>query len=87
MVEIIRKMQYDVHPPVPNKPKIMTVGNSIVSKQPIYEQLHLVWTAIQKRGWIDNESSYILKCLLNTGGPNWFVRSIVKVLSTNMLKL
>lgn len=79
MVEIIRKMQYDVHPPVPNKPKIMTIGNSIVSKQPIYEQLHHVWCTIQKRGWIDNESSYTLKCLLNTGGSNWFVINIIKV--------
>lgn len=78
MVEIIRKMQYDVHPPV-NKPKILTVGSSIVSKQPIYEQLHQLWCTIQKRGWIDHESSYTLKCLLNTGGPTWFVLNIVKV--------
>lgn len=78
MVQIIRKMQFDVHAPTLSKVKAMTLSHSIISKQPISEQLETVWVGIQKRGWIDIEATHSLESLLNTGGATWFVTNLVK---------
>ncbi|XP_075220202.1 mediator complex subunit 24 isoform X2 [Lycorma delicatula] len=78
MFQIIRKMQYDVHPPTLSKIKVMTLSHSIISKQPISEQLDIVWSGIQQRGWLNIEATHLLESLLNTGGAQWFVRNLVK---------
>lgn len=78
MFQIIRKMQYDVHPPTQSKVKVMTLSHSIISRQPISEQLDSVWAAIQQRGWVNIEATHSLESLLNTGGSQWFVTNLVK---------
>ncbi|KAG7210795.1 hypothetical protein KM043_012286 [Ampulex compressa] len=78
MVQIIRKMQYDVHPPIQSKMKVLSMSHSIISRQPILEQLESVWQSINQRGWINIQATQSLECLLNTGGSLWFVSNIVK---------
>jgi len=52
---------------------------SIISRQPISEQLDSVWAGIQQRGWVNIEATHSLESLLNTGGSQWFVTNLVKV--------
>ncbi|XP_069683870.1 mediator of RNA polymerase II transcription subunit 24 isoform X2 [Periplaneta americana] len=78
MFQIIRKMQYDVHPPTQSKVIVMTLSHSIISRQPISEQLESVWAGIQQRGWVNIEATHSLESLLNTGGSQWFVTNLVK---------
>jgi hypothetical protein len=54
---------------------------SIISRQPISEQLDSVCAAIQQRGWVNIEATHSLESLLNTGGSQWFVTNLVKVSS------
>ncbi|KAI4498103.1 hypothetical protein M0802_006927 [Mischocyttarus mexicanus] len=78
MSQIIRKMQYDVHPPTQSKTKVLSISHSIISRQPILEQLESVWYSINQRGWICMQATQSLELLLNTGGSLWFVSNIVK---------
>ncbi|XP_020300411.1 mediator of RNA polymerase II transcription subunit 24 isoform X2 [Pseudomyrmex gracilis] len=78
MFQIIRKMQYDVHPPIQSKTKILSMSHNIISRQPILEQLESVWQNINQRGWITIQATQSLESLLNTGGSLWFVTNIVK---------
>ncbi|XP_029032801.1 mediator of RNA polymerase II transcription subunit 24 isoform X2 [Osmia bicornis bicornis] len=78
MSQIIRKMQYDVHPPTQSKTKVLSMSHSIISRQPILEQLETVWRNINQRGWINIQATQSLESLLNTGGSLWFVSNIVK---------
>uniref|UniRef100_A0A1B6MRZ1 Mediator of RNA polymerase II transcription subunit 24 n=1 Tax=Graphocephala atropunctata TaxID=36148 RepID=A0A1B6MRZ1_9HEMI len=80
MVQIIRKMQFDVHTPALSKVKAMGLSHSIISKQPVSEQLESVWTSLLKQGWIGIEATHSLESLLNTGGAQWFVTNLVKEL-------
>jgi len=52
--------------------------SSIISRQPILEQLESVWQNINQRGWINIQATQSLESLLNTGGSLWFVTNIVK---------
>lgn len=52
--------------------------HSIISRQPILEQLESVWQNINQRGWITIQATQSLESLLNTGGSLWFVTNIVK---------
>lgn len=54
---------------------------SIVSCQPICEQLTSIWNGLHQRGWMQNEATHQLESLLNSGGASWFVTNIVKVSS------
>ncbi|XP_024935651.1 mediator of RNA polymerase II transcription subunit 24 isoform X2 [Cephus cinctus] len=78
MFQIIRKMQYDVHPPTQSKTKVLSMSHSIISRQPISEQLESVWQGIHQRGWINVQATQSLESLLNTGGSMWFVSNLVK---------
>lgn len=78
MSQIIRKMQYDVHPPTQSKTKVLSMSHSIISRQPILEQLETVWKNINQRGWINIQATQSLESLLNTGGSLWFVSNIVR---------
>lgn len=51
---------------------------SIISKQPILEQLETVWKDINERGWINIQATQSLESLLNTGGSLWFVSNVVR---------
>lgn len=77
MFQIIRKMQYDVRPPTQSK-KVLTVSHSLISRQPILEQLESIWQDIHHRGWINIQAAEALVSLLNTGGSLWFVSNLVK---------
>ncbi|XP_066998835.1 mediator of RNA polymerase II transcription subunit 24 [Anabrus simplex] len=83
MFQIIRKMQYDVHPPTQSKVKVMTLSHSIISRQPISKQLEAVWAGVQQRGWVNIEATHSLESLLNTGGSQWFVTNLVKEVLRN----
>nr|KAF7437958.1 hypothetical protein H0235_000349 [Vespula pensylvanica] len=78
MSQIIRKMQYDVHPPTQSKTKVLSMSHSIISRLPILEQLESIWYSINQRGWICMQATQSLELLLNTGGSLWFVSNIVK---------
>ncbi|XP_013139722.1 PREDICTED: mediator of RNA polymerase II transcription subunit 24 [Papilio polytes] len=78
MGPIIRKMQYDVYPPSVPKTKVITFSHNIISRQPILEQLQTVWADIKTRGYLQLDATHIIKSLLNTGGPVWFVTNLVK---------
>ncbi|KAL7305131.1 hypothetical protein TKK_0002534 [Trichogramma kaykai] len=80
MFQIIRKMQYEIHPPTQSKTKVLSVSHSIVSKNPILEQLQQIWQGIYQRGWVNVQVSQSLESLLKTGGPLWFVTNLVKEL-------
>ncbi|CAG4955258.1 unnamed protein product [Parnassius apollo] len=78
MCQIIRKMQYDIHPPSVPKSKVITFSHSIISRQPILEQLQSVWEDIKSRGYLHIDATHIIQSLLNTAGPVWFVTNLVK---------
>ncbi|KPJ17930.1 Mediator of RNA polymerase II transcription subunit 24 [Papilio machaon] len=78
MGPIIRKMQYDVYPPSVPKTKVITFSHNIISRQPILEQLQTVWEDIKIRGHLQIDATHIIKSLLNTAGPVWFVTNLVK---------
>ncbi|XP_008553278.1 mediator of RNA polymerase II transcription subunit 24 [Microplitis demolitor] len=78
MFQIIRKMQYDVHPPTQSKTKVLSMCHNVISKQPILEQLESVWQDIQQRGWVNIQATHTLESLLNTGGSLWFVSNLIK---------
>lgn len=78
MCQIVRKMQYDVHPPLAPKSKILPFSHCIVSRQPILEQLQFVWEDIKTRGYLHIDATHIVESLLNTAGPVWFVTNLVK---------
>ncbi|XP_011688763.1 PREDICTED: mediator of RNA polymerase II transcription subunit 24 [Wasmannia auropunctata] len=80
MVQIIRKMLHDVHPPPQSKTKVvaLTMSHSIMSRQPLLEQLESVWQNINQHGWIDVQTAQSMESLLNTGGSLWFVTYVVK---------
>ncbi|XP_011503452.1 PREDICTED: mediator of RNA polymerase II transcription subunit 24 [Ceratosolen solmsi marchali] len=80
MFQIIRKMQYEIHPPTQSKTKVLSVSHSIISKFPILEQLQQIWQGIYQRGWINIQATQSLESLLKTGGPLWFVSNLVKEL-------
>lgn len=78
MYQIIRKMQRDIHPPSVPKSKPIILSHSIISRQPILEQLNTVWEDIKSRGYLHIDATHIIESLLNTTGPVWFVTNLVK---------
>lgn len=78
MAGIICKMQNDV-PIAQLKSKARSLSRtSIVSCQPICEQLTSIWSKLHQGGWIQDEATHQLEGLLNSGGANWFVTNVVK---------
>ncbi|XP_034934467.1 mediator of RNA polymerase II transcription subunit 24 isoform X2 [Chelonus insularis] len=78
MFQIIRKMQYDIHPPTQSKTKALSMSHNIISRQPILEQLKSIWQDIQQRSWVNIQATHTLESLLNTGGSLWFVSNLVR---------
>ncbi|KAG6463226.1 hypothetical protein O3G_MSEX013751 [Manduca sexta] len=78
MCQIIRKMQYDIHPPSVPKSKALVLTHNIISRQPILEQLQSVWEDIKSRGYLHIDATHIIENLLNTTGPVWFVTNLVR---------
>ncbi|XP_047985671.1 mediator of RNA polymerase II transcription subunit 24 [Leguminivora glycinivorella] len=78
MCQIIRKMQYDIHPPSAPKNKNVTLPHTIISRQPILEQLQSAWEDVKTRGYLHIDATHIIESLLNTAGPVWFVTNLVK---------
>ncbi|XP_049886112.1 mediator of RNA polymerase II transcription subunit 24 [Pectinophora gossypiella] len=78
MSQIIRKMQYDIHPPSAPKSKALTYSHNVISRQPILEQLQSVWEDIKLRGYLHIDATHVVESLLNTAGPVWFVTNLVK---------
>ncbi|XP_026324975.1 mediator of RNA polymerase II transcription subunit 24 [Hyposmocoma kahamanoa] len=77
MCQIVRKLQYDIHPPsVPKYTKGYTP--IIVSRQPILEQLQAVWEDIKSRGYLHIDATHVVLSLLVTAGPVWFASNLVK---------
>lgn len=78
MAQIIRKMQYDIHPLPLSKAKALTLSHTIISRRPILEQLQSVWEDIKTRGYLHIDATHIIESLLKTTGPIWFVTNLVK---------
>ncbi|GBP42398.1 Mediator of RNA polymerase II transcription subunit 24 [Eumeta japonica] len=78
MSQIIRKMQYYSHPPPLPKPKMLSLTNSIASRQPILEQLQEAWEDVKVHGYFHIDTTRVVETLLNTAGPVWLVSNLVK---------
>uniref|UniRef100_A0A2A4JYJ0 Mediator of RNA polymerase II transcription subunit 24 n=1 Tax=Heliothis virescens TaxID=7102 RepID=A0A2A4JYJ0_HELVI len=78
MCQIVRKMQYDIHPPSVPKSKTLALTHNIISRQPILEQLQSIWEDIKSRGYLHIDATHTVESLLNTTGPIWFVTNLVK---------
>ncbi|KAK3912121.1 Mediator of RNA polymerase II transcription subunit 24 [Frankliniella fusca] len=78
MAAVICKMQNDVPIAQPKSKARVLSPTSIVSCQPICEQLTNIWNVLHQRGWMQNEATHQLESLLNSGGANWFVTNVVK---------
>ncbi|XP_073978366.1 mediator complex subunit 24 isoform X1 [Rhodnius prolixus] len=78
MVHIIRKMQYDMHLATSSKMKVITLSHSIISKEPMSEELAEIWSGVQEKGWLNISATHALESLFMTAGPQWFVISLVK---------
>ncbi|XP_059058731.1 mediator of RNA polymerase II transcription subunit 24 [Achroia grisella] len=78
MSQIIRRMQYDIHPSSMSKSKSISLSHNIIMRQPILEQLQTVWEDIKSRGYLHIDATHIAESLLNTTGPIWFVTHLVK---------
>lgn len=78
MCQIIRKMQFDIQPPSIPKSKIMPFSHTIISRQPLLEQLQTVWEDIKTRGYLHIDATATVESLLNTAGPVWFVTNLLK---------
>ncbi|XP_026686224.1 mediator of RNA polymerase II transcription subunit 24-like [Diaphorina citri] len=83
MVQIIRKMQCDVFPPVSPKTKVLTLSHCIVSKGSISDQLHSVWESCIAKGWLTIQAAHTFQSMINTCGAEWLVTNLIK----EMLKL
>ncbi|CAA9994340.1 unnamed protein product [Nesidiocoris tenuis] len=77
MIQVIRKMQHDMHLATSFKVK-STTSHSIISKEPMSEELSEVWNGVQEKGWLTNQDTHSLENLFVTAGPNWFVYNLVK---------
>uniref|UniRef100_A0A8D8R5F2 Mediator of RNA polymerase II transcription subunit 24 n=2 Tax=Cacopsylla melanoneura TaxID=428564 RepID=A0A8D8R5F2_9HEMI len=80
MVQIIRKMQCDVFPPVTPKTKVITLSHCIVSKGNISDQLHSVWESSITKGWLTIEAAHTFQSMINTCGAEWLVTNLIKEL-------
>lgn len=80
MSQIIRKMQYDVHPQPPiMRPKTNSaLANSALSREPMLVQLQKVWEDIKTRGYLHIDATPMVENILNQSGPVWFVTNLVK---------
>jgi mediator of RNA polymerase II transcription subunit 24 len=80
MITIIKKMFYDVHPPMAGQAKMKSVPlpHALVSRAPINEILHDILASVHLRGWLDLKATYTFENLLCIGGPQWFVNTLVK---------
>ncbi|CAH0402327.1 unnamed protein product [Chilo suppressalis] len=78
MCQIIRKMQYEVHPASVPKSKVSALSHNIISSQPMLEQLQAVWEDIKSRGYLHIDATHVVESILNTTGPVWFVTYLVK---------
>ncbi|XP_014254037.1 mediator of RNA polymerase II transcription subunit 24 [Cimex lectularius] len=78
MVQMIRKMQYDMQLATSSKLKVINLSHSIVSKEPMSEELADVWSGVHERGWFNINATHAFESLFLTAGPEWFVTNIVK---------
>ncbi|CAH1408167.1 unnamed protein product [Nezara viridula] len=78
MGQIIRKIQYDMHIATSSKLKVSPLSHSIVSREPMSDELGEIWSAVQDKGWLNVTATHALESLFITAGPQWFVMSLVK---------
>ncbi|KAF6207841.1 hypothetical protein GE061_016290 [Apolygus lucorum] len=76
-IQVIRKMQHDMHMATSFKVK-STTSHSIISKEPMSEELSEIWNGVQEKGWLNYQDTHSLENLFLTAGPNWFVYNLVK---------
>lgn len=82
MIAIIKRMIYDMHPPIANqaKLKIGPLPHALASNTPISEILGGVFSTLHSKCWLDLKSTHMLESLLHVGGPYWFCSTLVKVI-------
>lgn len=73
--QIIRKMQYDVHPVKKARSTLFT--QNLVSSDPLEEQFVDMWKNTIERGWLPIDSIQTLECLLQSCGPFWLVSRLI----------
>ncbi|KAK9506154.1 hypothetical protein O3M35_008141 [Rhynocoris fuscipes] len=78
MIHIIRQMQYDMHLATSSKLKVITLSHSIISKEPMSDELAEIWSGVQEKGWLNINATHALESLFMTAGPQWFVVNLVK---------
>lgn len=78
MGQIIRKIQHDMHIATSSKLKVSAVSHSIVSREPMSDELCEIWYGVQEKGWLNVSATHALESLFITAGAQWFVTSLVK---------
>lgn len=76
MQQIIRKMQYDIHPAGSSKIRALMHTQNIVSRTPLQDQFDDVWKTINDNGWLSIESAQMLESLLHAGGHQWLMEKL-----------
>ncbi|TMW52032.1 hypothetical protein DOY81_002884 [Sarcophaga bullata] len=76
--QIIRKMQYDVHPTGNLKSRNLTLTQNLVSLTPLIEQFKDVWSTVIEHGWVPVRAAQVIESLLHAGGPAWLTTRLVE---------
>lgn len=76
-LQIIRKMQYDVHPTGNIKSRGFILTQNLVSRSPIIDQFKDVWNTVVEHGWVPVRAAQVIESLLHAGGPTWLCHSLV----------
>lgn len=77
-LQIIRKMQYDVHPTGNLKSRSLTLTQNLVSRNPLIEQFKDVWNTVVEHGWVPVRAAQVIESLLHAGGPAWLAKKLVE---------
>lgn len=79
MASIIKKMMYDLHPPIIAKTKGMPIiPHGLTVRTPSWEIMDGIISAIQCRGWLDLKAIHCLDTLLCVGGAQWLCEALVR---------
>ena len=82
MSSIIKKMLYDLHPPHQSKTKtpLSFVSHGLTLETPLWEIIESNFFSAHNRSWLYTKDVHTMNTLLNVGGPNWFVESLIRQL-------
>ncbi|XP_022254734.1 mediator of RNA polymerase II transcription subunit 24-like isoform X2 [Limulus polyphemus] len=79
MINIIKKMMYDLHPPSQTKSKgVHAISQGLTVRTPLWEIMDGIFITAHGRGWLDLKTTHSLDTLMCVGGPQWFCDTLVR---------